>query len=219
MLRDFLLSLGVAAEAVPVGLAARTALYRSLLSGRRLLVVLDDARDGAQVEPLLPSGPGCAALVSSRHRLAELVGAERVELAELTEQEAGLLLARAVGRIRVAAEPAAAAELVARCAGLPLALRICAARLTTRHSWSLRHLADRLAERHCLLDELRVGSLDLRAAFARSTDALEPCAARAFRLLSLQQAPIHRVEAAALLGEPLQQAEQLLEQLVDAHIC
>ncbi|MDH6135611.1 DNA-binding SARP family transcriptional activator [Kitasatospora sp. MAA4] len=219
VLGSFLLALGVPLQALPAGLDARTALYRSVLAERRVLVVLDNAWDSVQVRPLLPADPAGAALVTSRTRLVDLVGAQPVELALPCADEAVELFGRALGASRVAAEPAAAAELAAACGRLPLALRICAARLVARPSWEIRHLADRLADAYRLFDELRVGSLDVRAGFALSHDALAPAAARAFRLLSLPDGPTLDVEGAArVLETGPGYCEQLLEELVDAHL-
>ncbi|MEV4613523.1 BTAD domain-containing putative transcriptional regulator [Kitasatospora sp. NPDC049258] len=219
VLRTFLIALGVPADLVPVGLEERISLYRSLLTGRRVLVVLDDARDSAQVRPLLPGGPGCAALVTSRYRLADLVGAVQLELDVLSAAEAELLLRRMVGTARLAADPQAATQVVAACGRLPLALRICAARLGARPGWSMRHLADRLADQLMLLNELRVCSLDIRASVEPSYRALEPAAARAFRLLATAtDGPLSTAQAARALHLPLPAAEHLLERLVDAHL-
>ncbi|WTU03439.1 winged helix-turn-helix domain-containing protein [Kitasatospora sp. NBC_00070] len=219
VLRTFLIALGVPADLVPVGVEDRISLYRSLLTGRRILVVLDDARDSAQVRPLLPGDPGCAALVTSRYRLADLAGALPLELDVLSAAEAELLLRRLVGTARLAADPQAATQVVAACGRLPLALRICAARLGARPGWSMRHLADRLADQLMLLNELRVCSLDIRASVEPSYRALEPAAARAFRLLATAtDGPLSTVQAARALHLPLPAAEHLLERLVDAHL-
>ncbi|MFI9274365.1 BTAD domain-containing putative transcriptional regulator [Kitasatospora sp. NPDC052896] len=219
LLRTFLLTLGVTAGAIPAGPAARVALYRSVLAGRRLLVVLDDARDSAQVRPLLPSDTANATVITSRNRLGDLLGALRVELGMLTADEAEALLRRTVGPDRVAADPLAAAAVAALCGRLPLALRICAARLVARPSWRVRDLADRLSDDQRLLDELRIGGLDVRTEFARSYAALDPAAARAFRLLALLDGGLIRLPvAAALLDEPVRRVEELLEQLADAHL-
>ncbi|KJK56418.1 hypothetical protein UK12_22635 [Saccharothrix sp. ST-888] len=207
---------------MPVGPGDRISLYRSLLTGRRVLVVLDDARDSAQVRSLLPSDPGCAALVTSRYRLADLVGALPLELDVLSAPEAELLLRQLVGTARVAADPQAAARVVAACGRLPPPLRICAARHRARPGWSMRYLADRLADRLLLLlllDELRVGSLDIRASIEPSYRALDAAAARAFRLLATAaDGPLSTVQAARALDLAPSAAEHLLEQLVDAHL-
>ncbi|WP_052681795.1 AfsR/SARP family transcriptional regulator [Saccharothrix sp. ST-888] len=216
VLRGFLLALGVPSHAIPAEPDERTALYRSLLSGRRLLVVLDDARDAAQVRPLLPGSPDNAVLVTSRRRLTDLAGVHPVELAALSDGEARTFLTRATGPDRLIGDPRALAALVRACGGLPLALRICAARLAARPSWAVRELADRLTTGGRLLDELRVGSLDIRSVFGGAHDALAPATARAFRLLSLGTALSIRTETAArMLGEPVGRTEQILERLVD----
>src|SRR5262249_50711020 len=131
----FLDALGVAAAQIPEAVPAQAALYRSLLAGKRVLVVLDNARDPGQVRPLLPGSPGCLVIVTSRSDLAGLVAAEGaypLSLDLLPPAEAGDLLARRLGQARVAAEPHAVAEIIERCARLPLALSIAAARAPAR---------------------------------------------------------------------------------------
>jgi DNA-binding SARP family transcriptional activator len=206
VLRTLLRSLGLPAAAIPAGTAARTALYRSVLADRRVLVVLDDAQCAAQVLPLLPTGPGSAALVTSRDRMADLPGSRVVQLDPLGPAEGRQLLARLVGPERVAREPKAAAALVERCDGVPLALRICAARLAARPRWQLAQLAERLTEQ--VLEELRIGSLDLRSGFAASFRQLDPAAARAFRTVA-ERGP-------ELVVRP--RPDPVLERLVDAHL-
>ncbi|MER8187895.1 BTAD domain-containing putative transcriptional regulator [Kitasatospora sp. NPDC094015] len=220
LLRD----LGEPEERIPASEDSRAARYRSLLADRRVLVVLDNARDAAQVRPLLPGSAGSAVLVTSRRRLGGLTGAVHLGLGTLAEPEAYELFAALAGRDRVAAEPAAAARVVAHCAGLPLALRIAAARLAGRASWSVATLADRLADHTRRLDELRVEDLAVRATFRmsyaqlpepESPEGLHP--ARAFRLLGLAPGPETGLRAAAaLLDHPAEQVEAALEQLVDA---
>ncbi|GJF27828.1 hypothetical protein KNE206_05280 [Kitasatospora sp. NE20-6] len=220
VLHGFLTALGVPGESVPAGVEARTALFRSLIAGRRMLVVLDDARDTAQVRPLLPADPGHAVLVTGRGRFTDLEGAQPVVLGGLGEAAARVFLARAAGTGRACTDPDAAAALVRACDGLPLALRVCAARLSARPSWSVRDLAALLADDRRLLDALRAGDLDVRAALSGAYDALAPAAARALRLLAPADGlPAVRVPAAArVLGECEPRTEQLLEQLVDAHL-
>ncbi|WP_370353018.1 BTAD domain-containing putative transcriptional regulator [Catenulispora sp. EB89] len=225
VLVDLLTALGVPPDTVPPQLDQRATLYRSVLAGRRFLLVLDDARDAAQVRPLLPGSEGCGVLVSSRSRLASLPGAVRFDLGGFQEREARALLTSMIGAERMAAEPEAAARILASCAGLPLAIRITGSRLAARPSWSLRDLADRLAGAH-RLDELEVEDAAVRASFQASYDALrasssrsDKAAARAFPLLGLWVAPDLSLEAAAaLLGVSSVQAEKALEALVDAQL-
>jgi DNA-binding SARP family transcriptional activator len=222
LLRD----LGVDGARIPASLEERAALYRTHLNGRRILVVLDNARDAAQVRPLLPGSASCAVIVTSRSRLPDLVGGGLVHLDVLDDAEALALFSRIVGTDRAAAEPDATAELLVTCAGLPLAIRICAARLAARRQWTIRWLADRIGDEHHRLDELRVGDLAVRASFEVSfaslpgpltPDGIAP--ARAFRMLGLWQgSSIDLSAAAALLGESEDPAADVLEFLVDAHL-
>jgi DNA-binding SARP family transcriptional activator len=219
VLVSFLGALGVAAEAIPAGLAGRSALLRSVLADRRVLMVLDDAVNLAHISPLLPSTASCATLITSRTRLTDLAGAHHVELDVLTADEAARLFARVAGAARAEIEPKAVAQVVRACGRLPLALRIAAARLAARPLSSAAQLAERLADGSRLLDELKIGSLDVRASLRRSYDALDPATARAFRLLALCDAPSVNVEVAdAMLGLHGGRAERLLEDLVDARL-
>ena len=216
VLTHFLRALGVAASAVPDGLEQKSALYRSLIADRRVLVLLDNARDSAQVRPLLPGAPGCAVLVTGRTRTLALPGAGRVDVEVLDEAEALALLGAIVGAERAAAEPEAARELVAVCGGLPLAVRIAAARLASRPGWALADLVARLSERR-RLDELRVGDLGVEATFRAGYEALGPGLAHAFRALALGILPTFcRAAAAALLDTTDDAAEAAVEALVDA---
>src|SRR6266498_2801800 len=198
--------------------------FRSLLAGRRVLVVLDNARDAEQVRPLLPGSPGCLALVTSRDRLAGLVashGASRLTLDVLPRGEAVALLARIVGQDRVDAEPEAAAGLAAACAHLPLALRIAAANLACEPDQPISaYLArlrggDRLAELAVDGDpHAAVGG-----AFDCSYAALAADARRLFRLLGLVPGPELTAEAAAALADlPVTRAERLLKRLLDWYL-
>ncbi|MGW8970913.1 AfsR/SARP family transcriptional regulator [Streptomyces platensis] len=216
VLTHFLRALGVAASAVPDGLEQKSALYRSLIADRRVLVLLDNARDSAQVRPLLPGAPGCAVLVTGRARTLALPGAGRVDVEVMDEAEALGLFGAIVGAERTAAEPAAARELVAVCGGLPLAVRIAAARLASRPGWALADLVARLSERR-RLDELRVGDLGVEATFRVGYEALGPGLAHAFRVLALGSLPTFcRAAAAALLDTTDDAAEAAVEALVDA---
>ncbi len=226
VLARFLRDLGVDGAQIPVGLGERAAQYRTRLNGRRMLILLDSARDAAQVRPLLPGTATCAVIVTSRSRLPDLVGGGLVHLEVLDDAEALTMFSRIVGAPRAAAEPDATAEVLVACAGLPLAIRICAARLAARRSWSIQSLAARLHDEHRRLDELKVGDLAVRASFEVSFASL-PAAippghlspAHALRMLGLWQgATISLAAAAALLGEPETEVEDTLEFLVDAHL-
>ncbi|MFG1613670.1 BTAD domain-containing putative transcriptional regulator [Nonomuraea wenchangensis] len=184
LLAEALRSLGVAEGALPASAHERATLYRSLLAGRPVLVLLDDAADAAQVRPLLP-GSGCAVLVTSRRRITELPGAVLLELDALTPAEGGELLARIAGAGRVAAEPEAARSIVAACGGLPLALRVAGARLAARPGWSLQELRRRLDDESTRLDELRAGDLEVRACVELSYRRLPHEAALTLRALGL----------------------------------
>ena len=226
VLARFLRDLGVDGREIPVDEDERAARYRTVLTGRRILVVLDNARDAAQVRPLLPGTASCAVLVTTRSRMADLASTRLVDLNVLDDDEALILFTKVVGDERAAAEPEATAELLLACAGLPLAIRICAARLASRSGWTIRAMADRLRDEHRRLDELRAGDLAVRASFQVSfaslparaqADGIAP--ADAFRLLGLWQGPsISSAAAAALFGRPEHEAGDALEALVDAHL-
>ncbi|WP_063746080.1 AfsR/SARP family transcriptional regulator [Streptomyces sp. 303MFCol5.2] len=216
-LRGMLAALGVPASRMPDGLDALTGMYRTLLARRRVLVVLDDAAGTGQLSPLLPTGPGCLALVTSRHALPGLVasGARPLRLATPTAEEAYALLAGLTGAERVAAEPRAADEIVARCGRLPLALATVAARAAGRRDFPLAAVAGELREAHGSLDALAA----TREAFQGSYRLLAPDGARLFRLLPQHQGPdITPAGAAALAGLPVRRARLLLGVLADAHL-
>ncbi len=222
-LRDLDLDLDPAG--IPAGVEERAARYRSLLVGKRVLVVLDDARDATQVRPLLPGISGCVVIVTSRSRLPGLHGAHSIDVDVLGDDEAHSLFARIVGDDRVAGEPDATADVMDVCAGLPLAIRIAAARLSARPVWTIRTLADRLTDTRRRLDELAAGDLAVRVSFDVSYQHLSPAThgavdpARAFRLLSLVDGPdIALTAAAALLDRPAGRAEHAVELLVDARL-
>jgi tetratricopeptide (TPR) repeat protein len=214
----------VPARRIPVGVAAQVNLYRSVLAGKRVLVVLDNARDAEQVRPLLPGAPGCMALVTSRCELAGLVasdGAFPVPLELLSADEAGRLLGRRLGVDRVAAESEAAARVVAACARLPLALAVVAARAITRPSVPLAELAADLGRARAGLGAFAGDdpATDVRAVFSWSYRILSPGAARLFRLLGLHPGPDVDVRAAAsLAGVPVARVEPLLAELVAASL-
>ena len=157
---------------MPVRDDERAALYRTTLTGRRVLILLDNAKDAAQVRSLLPGSSSCAVLVTTRNRTPDLASTRFVDLNVLEDTEALALFSRIVGEERAAAEPDATAEILVACAGLPLAIRICAARLAARRSWRIATLAGRLRNEHRRLDELRIGDLAVRASFQVSYDSL-----------------------------------------------
>jgi tetratricopeptide (TPR) repeat protein len=223
---DFLAALGVAAPQIPPTLDARAALYRSVLAGRKALIVLDNARDSAQVRPLLPGTPGCLVLVTSRNQLSGLVadGARPVPLDVLTAPEAREFLARRLGPARLAAEPQAAAELITRCAHLPLALAIVAARAAAHPAFPLQALAAELRGSPPSPDVLdALGGFDqgtdVRAVFSWSYRALTPGAARLFRLLGLHPGPdVGAAAAASMAGLSQAKARPLLAELAEASL-
>lgn len=212
--RGFLDALSVAPDRVPAGLAAQSALYRSLLAGRRMLVVLDNASDAAQVRPLLPGAAGCLVVVTSRDDLTGLIadGAYPVGLDVLTDEESANLLGARVGVDRVAAEPGAVDEIVARCAGLPLALAIVAARAAQHRHFPLAAFAA----------ELRTNAFagtDLEPVFSWSYRGLGEPAARLFRLVGAHPGPdLAAPAAASLAGVAPARVRPLLAELSRAHL-
>jgi DNA-binding SARP family transcriptional activator len=221
----FLRALGTSDRDV-ASLDEAAAWFRALTARQRLLVVLDNARDAAQVQPLLPAGPGCVVLCTSRRVLSTLDGLDPVHLDVLSPDHAVTLIARVAGESRVVADRPAAQEVARLCGYLPLALRIAGARLTARPSWPIGALRDRLADAQRRLDELQVGDLGVRASFqvslralAGSTDPRDRLGARAFPLLGLPAGTDLGVAGAARLldlAEP--DAEAALERLVDAQL-
>ncbi|MEV4629337.1 tetratricopeptide repeat protein [Micromonospora sp. NPDC049523] len=222
--RGFLEALGVPAERVPVGLTAQAALYRSLLVGRRMLVLLDNARDADQVRPLLPGSSGCLVVVTSRNQLPGLVAAEGAHplvLDLLPAAESRELLSRRLGAARVAREAEAVDRIVASSAGLPLALSIVAARAATHPDFGLGRLADELEDRRGSLDGFTGGEAgaDVRAVFSWSYRGLDPVSARLFRLLGLHPGPDVSVPAAAsLAGLPVADVRAPLADLTRANL-
>jgi DNA-binding SARP family transcriptional activator/Tfp pilus assembly protein PilF len=224
VLARFLRDVGVDGDKIPSGDEERAALYRTSLTGRRMLVLLDNAKDAAQVRPLLPGSAACAVLMTTRNRTPDLASMRFVHLDVLDDTDALILFSRIVGDERPAEEPDATAEVLVTCAGLPLAIRICAARLAVRTQWKIATLAQRLRNERRRLDELEVGDLAVRASFKVSYDTLrsrnnDADPARAFRMLGLWQGQsISLPAAAALLGEPEDDVADALEALVDANL-
>jgi DNA-binding SARP family transcriptional activator/tetratricopeptide (TPR) repeat protein len=223
-IRIFLEALGVPAAQIPASLDAQAGLYRSLLAGRRMLVLLDNAAGVDQVRPLLPAGPGCLVLVTSRSQLTGLVAAEGAYLLTLdvlTGAEARELLGRRLGPERLSADPAAAGELIELCARLPLALAIAAARAAAQPHLPLAALAADLRDAGGRLDALDAGhgAANVRAVLASSYRQLDPAATRLFRLLGLHPGPDLSARAAAsMAGLPLRQARHTLAELTRAHL-
>jgi DNA-binding SARP family transcriptional activator len=223
-LRGFLDALQVPAAEMPATLGGRQALYRTVLAGKRILIVLDNARDSAQARPLLPATPDALVLVTSRSQLTGLVaadGARPITVDVLTEADARQLIAQRLGPARIAAEPAAAAELTGLCARLPLALAITAARAATRPRFPLAALAAELRDARGRLDALATGedATDARAVFSWSYHQLSPATARLFRLLGLHPGPdITAPAAASLAGATLAAARHALAELARCHL-
>jgi hypothetical protein len=191
-------------------------MYRAQLAGRRTLVVLDNAADEAQVRPLLPGSPGCAVLITSTSRLAALAGATAVPLDLMPPGQAAELLTAIIGEARAQAEPETVSEVARLCGYLPLALRIAGARLVSRPAWKVSWFATRLADESKRLDLLKAGDLEIGASFGLSYRGRAETEQRAFRMLSLLAADFPAWNLAAVLETDTDDAEELLEQLVDA---
>jgi transcriptional regulator with XRE-family HTH domain len=215
-------AVGAGAEEVVDELDEAAARFRSVLAGRRVLIVLDDAAGAEQVAPLLPGTADSAAIITSRRVLAALPQARHVPLGVPTEAEAVAQFATVVGRPRVDREPDAAADVVRRCGLLPLAIHVAGVRLASRPRWSITHVAERLAWAADRLDELERDDVGVRACFAASVDRLVATHrgdARAFGLLGCLDRPTMTVERAAhLLNLSEADAERTLERLADLHL-
>ncbi|WP_433501399.1 helix-turn-helix domain-containing protein [Sphaerimonospora sp. CA-214678] len=224
VLKVFLHELGIGGlPSVATGQPA--SLFRSFLHGRRLLIVLDNAADAQQVRALLPGAPGCAVVVTSRQRLSGLTvrdGAQRITLPPLGQADAVALLAEMIGRVRVGAEPEAAAAIAACCAGLPLALRLAGERLTNLPAKPLHAFAAELAAEEHALDMLTVlgdPRSAVRTVFSWSYLALAPADARVFQQLGLHPSAEFSITAAtAVTGLPPVETERALERLAAAHL-
>ncbi|NQE92138.1 ATP-binding protein [Nocardia terpenica] len=223
VLEEFLRALGVSPDRVPSTVSGRSALYRSLLDGHRTVVVLDNAVSSAQVRPLLPGATGAVAIVTSRDRLSSLAihdGAYLVDLDVFTEREAIELLCTVVGPDRVRAHPDAAADVVRRCANLPLAVRVAAERIAARPALTLTDLAADLADESSRLAALAVDDeAPVHAVFSWSYRGLSPAVARMFRTLALHAGPgIGLGAAAALADVSVAEARNSLGRLVIGHL-
>jgi DNA-binding SARP family transcriptional activator len=222
-LRRLLRALG--SREVPGDTEEAAALFRSLVAGKRMLVLLDNAGSAGQVRPLLPGAAGCLAVITSRSRLPGLLarsGGTTVSVGPLAAGEAVSLLRTLLGEARVDAEPAAAGAIAARCAFLPLAVRIAAERAAHRPRMPLARLASELAAEHDRLDALTAGEdpgTAVRSVLSWSYRGLPPAAARLFRLLGLHPGPDISVAAAAALADTsTTDAARLLETLADVHL-
>ena len=223
-IRGFLFGLGLSAEQIPPEPDAQTALYRTLLAGRKMLIVLDNAHNATQIRPLLPGTAGCLVLVTSRSKLTSLVaanGAHPLTVDLFSDGEARDLLTRRLGRKRVRAEPEAVAKLIDLSARLPLALSIVAARAAARPLMPLTELSRELADAQGRLDALDAGDpvASIRAVFSWSCQQLSEPAARLFRLLGLHAGPDVTIPAAASLAAvPPAEAAAAVAELADAHL-
>ncbi|MDT8912054.1 BTAD domain-containing putative transcriptional regulator [Amycolatopsis sp. PS_44_ISF1] len=223
-LRTFLTALGVPGPSIPTDPDERVALYRTRMADRTMLVILDNARDAAQVRPLLPGASGCVVIATSRDQLAGLIaldGATPLGLELLTHDKARELLARRLGEDRVADEPAAADDLIRSCARLPLALNIAAARAALHPTQPLAALAEELRDTHRRLDVLTTGdtTADVRAVFSWSCRTLEPGTARIFRFLGLHRGPeLSLLAIASLTGDGPTTTRNALDELARAHL-
>jgi tetratricopeptide (TPR) repeat protein/transcriptional regulator with XRE-family HTH domain len=223
VLEEFLVSLGIPVQDVPAGTERRAKLYRSLLSSRRVLVVLDNVASSEQAEPLLPAAAGCAVVLTSRRRLSGLamrVGVERILLRHLSAEESVELLATVIGSGRAKAEADAVAALTELCGRLPLALRIAADRVAAHPHHPISELVEELAAGRHRLDGLAShDSVTVRSAFEWSYCDLKDEEARTFRFLSLhpgQHAGVASI--AALIGRPVVKTQQLLQRLHEVHL-
>ncbi|MEU3690638.1 ATP-binding protein [Streptomyces narbonensis] len=223
ILEEFLTSLGVPVQEIPARTERREKLYRSLLSSRRMLIVLDNVASSDQVEPLLPGAAGCAVVLTSRRRLGGLamrVGVERILLRHLSQPESVEVLSSVIGTVRTTAEADAVTALTELCGRLPLALRIAADRVAAHPHHPIGELVEELAAERHRLDGLAVhDSVTVRSAFEWSYCDLKPEEARTFRFLSLHPGPHASVAAtAALIGRPVLKTQQLLQRLHEVHL-
>jgi tetratricopeptide (TPR) repeat protein len=219
ILGRLLTDLGTPQESLPDDTDQRAALLRTVLNGRRVLLVLDGVTDSVPIQPLLPGSPGCAVLVTSRMELADLPGTHTVRLAALDDDAARRLFTRIVGEERTAAESEAVARVLRLCEGNPTAVRTAAVRLANRPLRTIGSYADRLAVEHARLDELGTGTLEVRTGFLGSYDELTTETAEAFRLLGVMAGErISPSVVAAMLAITELEAERRLDMLAGAHL-
>jgi DNA-binding SARP family transcriptional activator/tetratricopeptide (TPR) repeat protein len=218
-LASLLAAVGVGDDQMPESVDKRAALWRAKLAGRRVLILLDNAANTAQVRPLLPGAAGCVVIITSRRRLPTLAGARALSLDVLPRQDALRLLGAVAGDERLAAEPAATREVLELCGNLPLAIRIAGARLAARPAWTVDHLARRLRDHSHRLAELTVDDHSVAAAFTVSYQQLTPELRYLFRVLGVHPGPDIDVQLAAAIADiDTTAAERGLEDLLDAHL-
>jgi tetratricopeptide (TPR) repeat protein len=222
--RGFLEAFDVPSPSIPVTQAAQVGLYRRLVAGKRVLVLLDNARDADHVRPLLPNSAGCLAVVTSRHLLPALVvtdGAFPLDLDLLSVDESRQLLAARLGADRVAEDQGSVDEIIGHCARLPLAMTLVATRATMHRRFALAGLVDKLRAAEGRLDALSSvdRSIDVRTVFSWSYGSLSGAAAELFRMFGVHCGPeITAPAAAALLGVDVRRVDVLLAELADAHL-
>jgi tetratricopeptide (TPR) repeat protein len=218
-LEQLLRALGVASQRIPSAEAEQSALLRSVVTGRKVLLLLDNAADEAQVRPLLAAGPGSLILITCRQALAGLESARWVWLDPLHAPDAVDLLAAIVGQARVRGEPEAAAELIQLCGSLPLAVRIAGNRLATRPHWSIAYLVTQLRNERTRLSSLSAGDLQVRSAFEMSYRRLSPAARLVFRRLAAVPGTDFGISSAAVATAITDlDIHSYLDELVDASL-
>jgi tetratricopeptide (TPR) repeat protein len=219
ILGEFLRALGIEGRRIPSDLHEAMSLYRSTVSGRALLVVLDNAKDEKQVRPLLPSNRESRVIITSRRRLSALEGAVHLRLEVMSDSDSRTLLQQIIGDSRVQDDPRGSKLIVRYAAGLPLAIRICGARLSARPNWHLWKLADLLEDESNRLRHLRVGDLEVEASIQASYNDLPMESQSYLRLLTLIEATQFCMwTAAALFDMSLDATENTLEELVDSQL-
>lgn len=219
VLEGWLRAFGIAESVVPDDVADRSAMYRSLLSGKRILIVLDNVPTGSSLGALLPGAPGCAVIVTGPSGMVEMVGADHVEVGPLDERDASELLAFIVGRDRVDADSDVVRGLARLCDGLPLALRIVGAKLVQRPHWTVEQMLDRLADERRRLHELDTAGVSVRATLELSYRNLTGELQRLLTRLSVLGATdMPSWAAAAVMDTDLKTAEEMLAELISAKL-
>ncbi|MBG0829051.1 tetratricopeptide repeat protein [Planomonospora sp. ID67723] len=219
VLERFLRALGLPGTTLPDSLDERAETYRMLLAGRRMLIMLDDATTESQVLPLLPGDPASAVIVTSRSRLGGLAGVTQVDVDLFDSVQSLDLLSHIAGAERMQSEPESSVALAELCGHLPLALRIAGARLAARPHWSVEQLTERLRDGARRLDELMHGDMGIRASLSLTYEGLSEETRRLFRRLAVLDSHVFSAwTSAALLDQPLADAQDLLDDLADAQL-